>query len=192
MPATIHGSPTHVLIVHVVVVLLPLSVLAALLLVAVPALRRAYSLLTLVVAFIACVAVPFAFLSGSALRARLPPTPLIAKHVQLAHQLLPLAAAFGVALAAFVIVDGLRRAHAGQLNAFENHLVDAIPTFRRYAETHRLIGAHRVAAVLVVVLAVGTGVQVYRVGDAGAKASWAGRLSSSAPELQPMRSTLSH
>jgi hypothetical protein len=192
VPVTIHGSPTHVLIVHVVVVLLPISVLAALLLVAVPAARRAYSLLTLVVAFIACVAIPFAFLSGSQLRARLPRTPLISRHVQLAHQLLPLAAAFGVALAAFVVVDALRRAHAGQLNAVESRVVDAVPTLRQYAETHRLTGAHRVAAVLVVVLAVATGVQVYRVGDAGAKAAWAGRLSSSAAELQPMRSTPSH
>ncbi len=180
MPVTIHGSPTHVLIVHVVVVLLPVSVLAALLLVAVPATRRAYGLLTLVVAFIACAAVPFAFLSGSALRARLPRTPLIAKHVQLAHQLLPLAAAFGIALAAFFVVDALRRAHAGQLNVFESRVVDATPNVRRYAETHRLTGAHRVAGVLVVVLAVATGVQVYRVGDAGAKAAWAGRLSNSA------------
>jgi hypothetical protein len=180
MPVTIHGSPTHVLIVHVVVVLLPMSVLAALVLVAVPAARRAYSLLTLIVAFIACAAVPFAFRSGSELRARLPRTPLIARHVQLAHQLLPLAAAFGVALVAFVIVDALRRAHAGQLNVFEGRVVDAAPTLRRYAETHRLTGAHRIAAALVVVLAVATGVQVYRVGDAGAKAAWAGRLSNSA------------
>jgi len=181
MPATIHGSPTHVLIVHVVVVLLPMSVLAALVLVAVPAARRAYSLLTLIVAFIACVAIPFAFRSGSELRARLPRTPLIARHVQLAHQLLPIAAAFGVALAAFVVLDALRRAHSGQLNVFEGRVVDAAPTLRRYAETHRLTGAHRTAAALVVVLAVATGVQVYRVGDAGAKAAWAGRLSNSAP-----------
>ncbi|HEY5200798.1 MAG TPA: hypothetical protein VIJ31_07785 [Acidothermaceae bacterium] len=180
MPVTIHGSPTHVLIVHVVVVLLPVSVLAALLLVAVSAARRAHSLLTLIVAFIACAAVPFAFRSGSELRARLPRTPLIAIHVQLAHQLLPLAAAFGVALAVFVVVDALRRAHAGQLNVFESRVVDAVPALRRYAGTHRLTGTLRTAAVLVVVLAVATGVQVYRVGDAGAKAAWAGRVSNSA------------
>src|ERR1700678_3762122 len=102
MPVTINGSPTHVLIVHVVVVLLPAAVIASLILVAVPATRRAFSLLTLLVAFIACVAIPFAFLSGSKLEARLPPNSLIDKHVQLAHELLPLAALFGVALALFV------------------------------------------------------------------------------------------
>lgn len=180
MPVTINGSPTHVLIVHVVVVLLPLSVLAALLLAAVPATRRAYSLVTLVVTFIACVAVPFAFLSGSALRSRLPPSPLIARHVQLAHQLLPIAAVFGLGLAAFVVIDVLQRARDGQLNVLERRAVDAAPTLRRYAETHRLLAAHRAAAALVVVLALATGIQVYRVGDAGAKAAWSGRLSNSA------------
>jgi hypothetical protein len=181
LPVTIDGSPTHVLIVHVVVVLLPLSVLAALLLVAIPAARRAYSLITLVVAFIACAAIPFAFLSGSALRARLPSTPLIARHVQLAHQLLPIAAAFGLALAAFVVVDALQRETNGRLNEFERRAFDAAPVLRRYAQTHRLLGAHRAAAALVVVLALATGVQVYRVGDAGAKAAWSGRLSASLP-----------
>jgi hypothetical protein len=180
MPATIHGSPTHVLIVHIVVVLLPLSVLAALLLVAVPATRRAYSLLTLVVAFAACVAVPLAFRTGSELRARLPPSPLISRHVQLAHQLLPLAALFGVALAVFVVLDVLQRARIGRLNEVERRAINAAPAVRQYAENHRLLGPHRTAAALVVVLAVLTGVQVYRVGDAGAKAAWAGRLSNSA------------
>jgi hypothetical protein len=41
MPVLINGSPTHALIVHAVVVLLPLSVLAALVLVVIPASRRA-------------------------------------------------------------------------------------------------------------------------------------------------------
>lgn len=180
MPATIHGSPTHVLVVHVVVVLLPLSVLAALLLVAVPATRRAYSLLTLIVAFVACVAVPLAFRTGSELRARLLPSPLIARHVQLAHQLLPIAAAFGVVLAAFVILDVLQRERGGRLNQVERRAFETAPALKRYADSHHLVGAHRTAAALVVVMAVLTGIQVYRVGDAGAKAAWAGRLSSSA------------
>jgi hypothetical protein len=176
MPVTINGSPTHVLIVHVVVVLLPLGVLASLLLVAIPALRRAYALLTLLVTFIACVAIPFAFETGSQLRSRLPSTPLIAKHVSLAHELLPLAAVFGIALAAFVVLDLLRRARAERLNALERRFIDSRPGVAAYAQTHRLSVAYAVSAVVLVVLAVATGIQVYRVGDAGAKASWQGRL----------------
>jgi hypothetical protein len=178
MPVTIGGSPTHVLIVHVVVVLLPASVVAALILVAVPASRRAYGLLTLAVGFVACMAIPFAFLSGSGLRARLPPSPLIAAHVALAHELLPIAAAFGLALAAFVGVDLLRRVRRERLNEVESRIVAAAPGLDRYAQAHTLDGAQRATAVLLVLLAVATGVQVYRVGDAGAKAAWSGRLSS--------------
>jgi hypothetical protein len=178
MPVTIDGSPTHVLIVHIVVVLLPLAVLGALLLVAVPATRRAFSLLTLLVGFVACMAIPFAFLSGSALRARVPNSPLVARHITLAHQLLPMAAVFGLALAAFVAVDLLRRVRSGRLNDLEKRIVRLAPNLPEFARTHRLTAAHRATATLLVVLAIATGIQVYRVGDAGAKAAWAGRLAS--------------
>ena len=176
MPVTLGGSPTHVLIVHVVVVLLPVSVVAALLLVLVPSTRRPFSLLGLLVAFVACIAIPFAFLSGSALEHRIGVTPLISTHVTLAHELLPLAAVFGVAFAAFVAVDLLRRARHGRLNDLEQRVVDASPAVQRYADSHRLIGAYRGSAAVLVVLAVLTGIQVYRVGDAGARAAWSGRI----------------
>lgn len=178
MPVTINGSPTHILIVHVVVVLLPLAVIGAVLLVVLPALRRGYSLLTLLVGFGACVAIPFAFLSGSQLRARVPASSLIANHVSLAHQLLPLAALFGLALAAFVVVDLLRRLHSDRLNELERRLVQTRPGITHFARSHRLNGVHRATATVLVLLSVATGIQVYRVGDAGAKAAWAGRVSS--------------
>ena len=116
MPATINGSPTHVLIVHAVAVLLPMSVLAALVLVFVPASRRAFGLVTVALGFVGCAAVPLAFVSGKALRRRLPNTALISRHVALAHQLLPVAAVFGLSLAAFVIVDLLCRNRHGDVN----------------------------------------------------------------------------
>jgi hypothetical protein len=160
-----------------VVVLLPISVLAALLLVAVPATRRAFALLTLLVAFVACLAIPLAFLSGRNLEGRLPPSPLISRHVQLAHQLLPLAAVFGVVLAVFVGVDLLRRADTGHLNELEERFVPSSGSRSASVNGGRFRAAYRISATLVVVLAILTGVQVYRVGDAGAKASWTGRLS---------------
>ena len=180
MPVTINGSPAHALIVHLVVVLLPLAVVGAVLLVSVPPLRRGYSLLTLLVGFIACAAIPFAFLSGSQLRSRVPASALVATHVSLAHQLLPLAALFGLALAVFVAIDLLRRARSGQLNGLERRLVQARPGITNYARSHHLNGVYRVAATVLVLFSVATGIQVYRVGDAGAKATWVGRLSSTA------------
>jgi uncharacterized membrane protein len=180
MPVTFHGSPTHVLIVHLIVVLLPAAVIAAVILVAVPATRRAFSLLTLLVAFIACVAIPFAFLSGSKLEARLPPSPLIREHVRLAHELLPLAAVFGLVLAVFVAVDLVMRSQSGRLNDLERRFMPTPPDLGASAPSRRLTTAYRTSAGLLVVLAVLTGIQVYRVGDAGAKAAWSGRLSPTA------------
>jgi hypothetical protein len=104
---------------------------------------------------------------------------LIATHVSLAHQLLPLAALFGLALAAFVGVDLLRRARSDELNELERRLLRARPGITHYAQSHRLTGAHRGTATLLVLLCVATAIQVYRVGDAGAKATWVGRVSSS-------------
>jgi len=133
----------------------------------------------LLVGFVACVAIPFAFLSGSALRSRVPDSPLINRHITLAHELLPLAAVFGLALAAFVFIDMLRRGRSGELNQVEERIAARQPRLIDYARRHQLSGARAVSATLLVVLAIATGVQVYRVGDAGAKAAWQGRLSAS-------------
>jgi len=163
-------------VVHVVVVLLPLAVLASVVLVAVPATRRAFGLLTLITAFVACAAIPVAFLSGSKLSAEVPHTSLVSRHIQLAHQLLPLAALFGIVLAVFVFVDMARRSQLGLLNTVEARMIPARPSRSRSSGTGGHSTAHRVSAALLVILAVLTGIQTYRVGDAGAKASWSGRL----------------
>jgi hypothetical protein len=176
MPATINGSPTHVLIVHAVAVLLPLSILAALVLVCVPATRRAFAAVTVALGFVGCVAVPLAFLSGSALRHRLPQSPLIDRHVALAHQLLPVAALFGLSLAAFVVVDLIRRFRQDDINRVETALLVRLPAVRDYSRRHRLLALHRIAATLLVVTAVATAVAVVRAGDSGAQAAWHGRL----------------
>jgi hypothetical protein len=178
MPAMINGSPTHVLIVHVVAVLLPTSIIAALVIVAVPATRRAFGLLTVGVGFVACIAVPLAFLSGSALRRRLPGSPLIDRHVSVAHQLLPIAAIFGVCLAGFVAVDLLRRARHDDLNQVEVVVVRRLPALRNYSRGHRLLALHRGAAVVLVIASLAAMVAVVRAGDSGAKAAWSGRLHS--------------
>jgi hypothetical protein len=176
MPATIGGAPTHVLIVHIVVVMLPLAVLASLVLVAVPTTRRAFGLLTLGIGFLGCIAVPLAFLSGKALRARVAPSALIDRHVSRAHQLLPVAIVFGLSLALFVAVDLMRRLRHDRLNQVEAAVVRRLPAVRDYARRHRLYALHRTAAGLLVVMALITMVAVIRVGESGADAAWHGRL----------------
>lgn len=173
MPALINGSPTHALVVHAVAVLLPLAVLAALAIVFVPAARRGFGLMTVVVAFVGCIAVPLAFASGSALRQRVPTSPLIDQHVQRADLLLPVAALFGLAVAAFVFLDILRRAPHGELNRVEERLLGARTVAGPWASSQVL---SRISAGVVVVVAIATGVLVVLVGDSGAKAAWHGRL----------------
>lgn len=181
MPATINGAPTHVLVVHVVAVLLPLSILAALTLVCLPVSRRGFALMSVGLGFVACVAVPLASVSGSALRHRLPPSALVEHHVQLAHELLPAAALFGLSLAGFVVVDLLRRLRRGDVNRLEATVLGWLPTVRDYSRRHRLLALHRLLAAALVVTAVAAGVAVVRAGDSGAKAAWQGRLGTSAP-----------
>jgi len=180
MPATINGAPTHVLIVHVVAVMLPLAILASLVLVALPSARRAFGLVTLVVGFVGCVAVPLAFASGKSLQGKVPPSTLVDHHVSLAHQLLPVAAVFGLSLAGFVVLDLFRRSRHDHLNRVEAAMFDLFPSLRFYGRRHRLYAAHRVAAGLLVLAALVTSVAVVRAGDSGARAAWQGRLGSMA------------
>ncbi|MGF7235323.1 MAG: DUF2231 domain-containing protein [Frankia sp.] len=188
MPALLNGSPTHPLIVHAVAVLLPLAVLGALALVFVPATRRAYGALTLLVGFVACLAVPLAFASGGGLEDRVPPSPLIARHVHLAHQLLPVAAVFGVLLALFVFLDIARREGRGELNRVEAAVMARVAggahSRRRPSDRTRTGRLQQGAATLLVLASLATAVAVVRTGDSGSKAAWHGRL---APAGQSLR-----
>jgi hypothetical protein len=177
LPTLINGSPTHALIVHAVVVLLPMSVLASLGLVFVPASRRAFALATVVIAFIGCLAIPLSFFTGSALRRRVAPSPLIDHHVALAHQLLVIAAIFGLALAGFVLVDLMGRAGRGELNQVEAAVVARRTGLLDRMSQRRIVNARRVTAVVLVVMSLLTAVAVARVGDSGAKAAWHDRVS---------------
>jgi hypothetical protein len=177
LPALINGSPTHALIVHAVVVLLPLSVIASLGLVCVPASRRAFALATVVIAFIGCVAIPLSFLSGSALRRRVAPSLLIDHHVALAHQLLVVAAVFGLSLAGFVVVDLMGRVGRGELNQVEAAVLARRPALVERLSRRNVVRARQVTASVLVVMSVLTAVAVVRVGDSGAKAVWHDRVS---------------
>jgi hypothetical protein len=145
----------------------------------VPSSRRAFGLVSVAIAFVGCIAVPLAFLSGSQLRRRVPHSPLIDQHVTTAHQILPVAAVFGLAFAAFVLLDLVRRARLGDLNRVEGFVQARSGLVVGPNSAGGLTVASRVAAGLLVVTAIATAVAVVRVGDSGAKAVWHGRLSTS-------------
>ncbi|PFG38595.1 putative membrane protein [Georgenia soli] len=150
----IGGLPLHPLVVHAVVVLIPLAVLGAIATILVPRWRR-YLPVVAVVATLAALALPVATQSGEALERRVGEPGV---HAALGGQLLWLGLALAAVLWVLVLVDRYRR---------------------RAGRRGRGVAATAVAA-LTVVLALATGVQVYRVGDTGARAVWADQVGSSA------------
>ncbi len=157
----INGLPSHILLVHAVVVLLPIAALLAIIGAVRPAARRRLGIVTPLLAMVAVLLIPLTTNAGEWLQSRVTNTALVRKHVQLGDSLLPWAGAL------LVLVTGLwlleRRELAGR----------PVPP----ALTARWVGP--VSGVLTVLVALVALVQVYRVGDSGAKASWDGRYAQS-------------
>jgi uncharacterized membrane protein len=146
----INGLPIHPLVVHAVVVLLPLAALGTIALAVRPGWRRHYGWLVVGAAAAAAVLLPVATSSGEALEERVGSP---GDHAEM-----------GDALIWFVLPMLL--------------LVAAMVWFDRRPSTkvdRRLL---RALPVLAVVAALACSVQVYRVGDSGARAAWAERVGS--------------
>ncbi|PWJ52666.1 hypothetical protein SAMN06264364_11837 [Quadrisphaera granulorum] len=153
---TINGLPVHPLVVHAVVVLLPLAVLGTLAVAAVPRWRARYAGLNALVAVVGAVLCPVATRSGEALERRVGDPGV---HAELGDQLLWFAAPLALLAVALWWLQRRQSQVAGS----------------------RRPRAMIAAMVLAVVAALATGVQVYRVGDSGAKAVWQDQMTSSAP-----------
>lgn len=151
---TINGLPIHPLVVHAVVVLLPLSILGVLALVIRPAWRSRYGVLVAGCTLVATLLIPVATSSGESLERHVGNP---GEHAELGDQLLWFAIPLLVAAVALVLVE---RGYAGRL---------ARP---------QVVSA--AVSVLAVVAAVAAGVQVYRVGDSGARAAWGSQVSGQA------------
>jgi hypothetical protein len=175
MPASVFGVPTHPLIVHATVVLVPLAAVLLILAIAWPRLRRRLGPLPALAAAVSLVLVPVTTSSGEALEKRLPSNPLIERHVQLGDQLLPWVLGLLVAALVLLWADGWRPRTGVPALA-------ADPGVDAPIQTARPLAIRVVVAVLVLVAATGTIVQVIRIGHAGAKASWAG-VAAAHPDL---------
>lgn len=142
----INGIPAHPLLVHLVVVLLPLSALAAVVVSLWPAAQRRLTVLVPLGAVVAAAAVPFVTRAGEELKAQLGASPLIDRHEQLGNAVLP----WAVALAVTTVLQWvLLRGRPGRL-------------------------LRCAVALVVVASAVGATVAVVLAGDAGARAVWGG------------------
>lgn len=146
----VNGLPIHPLVVHAVVVLLPLACLGTLAVAVRPAWRSRYAHLVAAAALLSTVLIPVATSSGEALEKHVGDP---GKHAALGDQLIWFAVPLLVVSVLMVWLD------------------------RRGARTPRT--AMRAVSVLAVVAALAAGVQVYRVGDSGARAAWGDQVSSS-------------
>jgi uncharacterized membrane protein len=151
----INGLPVHPLVVHAVVVLLPLAALGTIAIAVRPGWRRTYGWLVVAAGVITIVLLPVATSSGEALEERVGSP---GEHAEMGDALIWFTIPMVLLSAALVWFD--RRPSP----KVDGRLLKAIP-------------------VLAVVAALACSVQVYRVGDSGARAAWAERVgsSSSAP-----------
>jgi hypothetical protein len=165
-PTQINGLPAHILLVHVVVILVPLTAIALIVCAVWPSWMRRMGLVLPLLALATLVSVPLTTHAGEWLERHTASTPLIRKHTELGDGLLPWA------IGLFVLAAGLwwwnrRTAAASTGGGTGGAAAPAMPL--RVA-----------AAVVCAVVAVGAVVQVYRIGDSGAKAAWTGNFSKSA------------
>jgi uncharacterized membrane protein len=143
----INGIPLHPLVVHAIVVLLPLATLGTIAIAVHPTWRRPYGPLVVAAALVAAVLCPVATSSGEELEKRVGDP---GQHAALGDTLVWFALALLVTSAALVWLE------------------------RRHQSTDqvRRPAFLSVVAVVAVVVALASAVQVYRVGDSGARAAW--------------------
>jgi hypothetical protein len=154
-PTVIHGLPAHVLLVHVVVVLMPLTALALVAGAIWPRFQRRLGLLVPLLALVSLISVPLTTHAGEWLESHIKDGgSLMERHTELGDEVLPWA--IGLFLLSLL------------LWAIGRHYEDSV-TRSGWATSIPL----RIA-VIVLTLAVSAGSvwQVYRVGDSGAKAAW--------------------
>jgi uncharacterized membrane protein len=150
---TLSGLPAHALLVHFIVILAPLTAILAILCALWPAARKRLVWLVLGLAAAIVVLTPLTTDAGEWLEHQIGRSPQLHQHAELGDTMVYFAIALFV-VAVLIAVIHVREA-------------------RGHSVTRAL--SWTVAAVVVVV-SVATSVQVYRIGDSGARATWSGRV----------------
>jgi hypothetical protein len=148
----VNGVPVHPLVVHAIVVLLPLAVLGTVAIALVPRWRTTYGPLVVGTALVATILIPVATSSGEELEHHVGDP---GEHAALGDQLIWFAIPLVVLSA--LLVWTARRAAATDAVARRSWLPTAV-------------------AALAVLAGLAAGVQVYRVGDSGARAAWSDQV----------------
>lgn len=154
--STFNGLPAHILLNHFIVVLAPLTAILAILCAVWPAVRRRLIWLVLLLAVGTLVLTPLTTTAGDWLAARVGrPSSILINHEQLGATLIYIVAALAATVAVLAAVHVRQGRGAGVSLTLQ-----------------------AVVGVLVIVAALATLVQTYRVGDSGARAAW-GNITSS-------------
>jgi hypothetical protein len=179
---TVFGLPMHPLVVHATAVLVPLAVVAVLLQVCWPRFRAWAGPLPVGLSLVGLILTPLSTASGEALEEKVAESSLVEKHAELGDQLLPLTIALFVFSAGFWWLDRQRQRLAvaaapviptvEAANGGSTTLTAVKPAQTTVHNLGRWRTATAVVGVLAVLAAVGTGIQVARIGHSGAKAAW--------------------
>jgi hypothetical protein len=178
----INGLPAHVLLVHAVVVLIPLSAILLLFTAWLPGARRKLSMFAAAVSALALIAVPITTEAGDWLEHHLPRTPLLRIHTELGDYMLPWAIALFVVTALVAAREYVRtRRTASDLDAGRPAGPGAAHTGSAVDQDGIGGRAMTIAlAVVALIVAAGAVATCYRIGDSGARAAWEGKYSQTA------------
>jgi uncharacterized membrane protein YhaH (DUF805 family) len=150
----INGLPAHVLLVHGIVVLAPLTALLEMLCGILPPARRRLVWLVLVLALITAGLTPVTTEAGQWLFDRQrSPTPILREHAERGGWMIY----FSVALVVVAL------------------LLAALHLTERRAENRRVAGP-LIVAIIALAVGISTIITVYRIGDAGAQSVWGHEL----------------
>jgi uncharacterized membrane protein len=160
------GLPAHPLFVHLPVVLIPVTIIAAIVFTFKDDWLERYGIALALVAIVAMSSIFLTMQAGAALRAALnlqgEAAKLISEHAQAAHILAYIYVLFTAVL---IVTFAARRISGGMPTGLA--LVDGPLSSRSMFMALRVV---------LVLLAISAGYMVFRTGDLGAKAVWQGRL----------------
>jgi multisubunit Na+/H+ antiporter MnhC subunit len=146
---TFNGLPAHVLLVHFIVILSPLTAVLAIVCAVWPAARQRLVWLVLGLALTNSVLTPLTTQAGEWLERREGRSPLLHAHTELGDTMLYFSLAL-VAAAALLALLHVREARSVSVKPVARWLI----------------------ATVIVIASVASTVQVYRIGESGARATW--------------------
>lgn len=156
----VNGLPAHILLVHFVVAFVPLTALALVAGAFWPRAAQRMGIVLPLLALVTLVSVPVTTGAGEWLEEHVDSDALVRRHAELGDGLLPWAG--GLFVLAVLVWWAARRTVASASG----------PSGTSRGTRWSAAPVRVVAAVLSLVVAVGAVVDVYRIGDSGAKAAW--------------------